>query len=57
MNQSQAKETVEFIKSLYPRENPVPLHAPRFLGKEKEYLAECIDTTFVSYVGRLIRAT
>lgn len=54
MNQSQAKETVEFIKSLYPRENPVPLHAPRFLGKEKEYLAECIDTTFVSYVGRFV---
>jgi perosamine synthetase len=45
---------VEFIRSLYPNETPVPLHAPRFLGNEKAYLAECIDTTFVSYVGKFV---
>ena len=31
-------------------ENPVPLHAPRFLGNEKRYLSECVDSTFVSFV-------
>lgn len=47
-------EIVKFIKLLYPNQNPVPLHAPVFLGKEKEYLSECIDTTFVSYVGKFV---
>jgi len=45
---------VRFIKSLYPNYNPVPLHAPVFLGKEKEYLVDCIDSTFVSYVGKYV---
>ena len=45
---------VEFIKSLYPDQDPVPLHAPMFLGKEKEYLNDCIDSTFVSYVGKYV---
>jgi perosamine synthetase len=44
----------EFIKSLYPTENPVPLHAPRFSGNEKKYLIDCIDTTYVSYVGQYV---
>jgi perosamine synthetase len=42
---------LDFIRSLYPGERPVPLHAPRFLGNEKRYLADCVDTTIVSYVG------
>ncbi|GAB1431766.1 LegC family aminotransferase [Spirochaetota bacterium] len=45
-----------FIKSLYPDMNPVLLHCPQFLGKEKEYLNECIDTKYVSYVGRFVVA-
>jgi len=45
---------LEFIRSLYPSENPIPLHAPRFFGNEKKYLSECIDTTYVSYVGRFV---
>lgn len=45
---------IEFIKSLYPRENPVPLHAPRFFGNEKKYLLDCIDSTFVSSVGEYV---
>ena len=47
-------DVVEFIRSLYPRQRPVPLHAPIFLGKEKEYLSDCIDSTFVSYVGKYV---
>jgi perosamine synthetase len=48
------EETLQFIRSLYPKENPVPLHAPRFLGNEKKYLTECIDSTYVSYVGKFV---
>jgi perosamine synthetase len=44
----------EFVKSLYPDDNPVPLHAPRFLGNEKKYLADCIDSTYVSYIGEYV---
>jgi len=45
---------IEFIKELYPNENPVPLHAPRFSGNEKKYLIDCIDTTYVSYIGQYV---
>ncbi len=47
-------DIIEFIKSLYPNQKPVPLHAPVFIGKEKEYLLNCIDSTFVSYVGEYV---
>lgn len=49
------KEVIEFIKSLYPeyKEN-VFLHSPIFLGNEKKYLNDCIDTTFVSSVGQYV---
>ena len=48
------KSVVAFIKTLYPNEDPVPLHAPRFIGNEKKYINECIDTTYVSYVGKFV---
>ena len=48
------EKIVDFIKSLYPAENPVLLHAPRFSGNEKKYLIDCIDTTYVSYVGQYV---
>lgn len=47
-------EIIRFIKSIYKDEDFIPLHAPVFSGKEKEYLSECIDTTFVSYVGEFV---
>ena len=48
------REICEFIKELYPNKKPVMLHSPVFLGNEKKYLEECIDTTFVSYVGKYV---
>jgi len=48
------KETIDFIKKLYPKESFVPLHVPRFIGNEKKYLNECIDSTYVSYVGNFV---
>ena len=48
------KETVNFIKELYHTEDFIPLHAPVFFGNEKKYLEECIDSTFVSSVGKFV---
>lgn len=48
------KSVVDFIHGLYPKEDVVPLHAPCFLGNEKKYLNECIDSTYVSSVGKFV---
>lgn len=45
---------IKFIKTLYNSENFIPLHEPKFWGNEKEYLAECINSTFVSTVGKYV---
>ena len=50
------KEIVDFIKSLYPGRNVIPLHEPCFRGNEKKYMEECIDSTFVSSVGKFVDA-
>ena len=54
MSQNSFARIIEFIKALYPAENPVLLHEPRFFGNEKKYLIDCIDTTYVSYVGEYV---
>lgn len=46
-------EIVNFIKNLYGAQN-VPLSVPKFIGNEKKYLEECINTTFVSSVGQFV---
>ena len=48
------KSVVDFIHKLYGTDELVPLHAPCFIGNEKKYLNECIDTTFVSNVGQFV---
>ena len=45
---------IKFIQSLYQTNNSIPLHEPKFIGNEKRYLSECIDSTFVSSVGRFV---
>ncbi len=48
------QEIVKFIQDLYPTKEFVVLHEPVFLGNEKKYLNECIDSTFVSSVGKFV---
>ncbi|HBM15416.1 MAG TPA: LegC family aminotransferase [Lentisphaeria bacterium] len=48
------KNITDFIKEIYSNRLPVPLHEPCFKGNEKKYLQECIDSTFVSYVGPFV---
>jgi len=51
------KEIVSFIRDLYQKPTGfIPLHAPIFNGNEKKYLEECIDSTFVSSVGKFVDA-
>ncbi|MDA9161823.1 LegC family aminotransferase [Crocinitomicaceae bacterium] len=48
----KAKEIISFIKSSFPhRKELIPVHEPFFGGNEKQYLIDCIDSTFVSSVG------
>lgn len=47
-------QVITFIKSVYETDNFVPLSVPKFIGNEKKYLEECIDTTFVSSVGKFV---
>ena len=48
------RETIDFIHELYGTNDFVPLSVPKFIGNEKKYLNECIDTTFVSSVGKFV---
>jgi len=44
-----------FVRELYESQKKlVPLHAPVFKGKEKEYVLESIDSTFVSSAGKYV---
>lgn len=47
-------EIVKFIREVYITDSFIPLHEPRFIGNEKKYLDECIDSTFVSSVGKFV---
>ena len=44
-----------FIRSTFHEPTDfIPLHDPRFIGNEKKYLNECIDSNFVSSVGEFV---
>ncbi|MDP2559846.1 LegC family aminotransferase [Psychrobium sp. 1_MG-2023] len=45
---------ISFIQGLYQTNQPIPLHAPIFNGNEQKYVAETIESTFVSSVGRYV---
>jgi perosamine synthetase len=48
-------QLIHFIRDLYAQPTGViPLHAPRFEGKEREYVLDAIDSTYVSSVGRYV---
>ena len=47
-------QIISFIKNIYGTDSFVPLSVPKFVGNEKKYLEECIDTTFVSSVGKFV---
>ena len=48
------QKIIEFIQNIYTTTDFIPLHEPRFMGNEKKYLNDCIDSTFVSSVGKYV---
>lgn len=48
------KKVVDFIHDLYKTTDFIPLHVPRFIGNEKKYVSDAIDSTFVSSVGAYV---
>lgn len=48
-------QVIDFIRQTFQQPKGfIPLHAPCFIGNEKKYLNECIDSTFVSSVGKFV---
>lgn len=48
------EDIVNVVREVYATQDFIPLHVPVFIGNEKEYLNECIDSTFVSSVGAYV---
>ncbi len=48
------QDIVDFIRNLYQTTEFIPLHEPKFVGNEKAYVLDCIDSTFVSSVGKFV---
>jgi aminotransferase in exopolysaccharide biosynthesis len=42
---------IDFIKNQFPSKDFIPLHEPRFRGREKEYVLDTINSSYVSSVG------
>ena len=45
---------IDFVREIYSKKKFIPLHEPKFIGNEKKYLNQCIDTTFVSSAGKFV---
>lgn len=55
MKNGKFAEIVRFIRKIYNKPKGfIALHEPRFAGNEKQYINECIDSTFVSSVGKFV---
>ena len=54
MGRCDMQNIVDFIQELYQTKEFIPLHEPRFVGNEKKYVNDCIDSTFVSSVGKYV---
>jgi len=47
-------DVINFVRIMFGKEEIIPLHAPLFIGNEKQYLNECIDSTYVSSAGKFV---
>lgn len=47
-------QIVKFIRSRFPENTIIPLHKPLFQGREKEYVIDAINSTFISSIGRYV---
>jgi aminotransferase in exopolysaccharide biosynthesis len=54
VNSNKFQHIVDFVKNAYPNKDFISLHEPVFIGNEKEYVIDAIDSTFVSSVGAYV---
>lgn len=54
MNILSNHSIIEFIKNKFNNQEFVPLHSPLFVGNEKKYINDSIDSTYVSSVGAYV---
>lgn len=47
-------KSIDFIKEIFGNQKFTPLAVPAFVGNEKRYLEECIDSSFVSSIGKFV---
>ena len=47
-------QLIQFVRDYFKTLEFIPLHAPVFPGREKEYVADTIESTFVSSVGAYV---
>ncbi len=46
---------ISFVRALYQKvDGFIPLHEPRFIGNERKYVLDAIDSTYVSSVGAYV---
>ena len=45
---------INFIQDTYKTKDFISLHEPTFIGNEKKYLNDCIDSAFVSSIGKFV---
>jgi perosamine synthetase len=59
MNMNEApkfQKLLNLIKKINGNQNLIPLHSPLFIGNEKKYLIDAINSTYVSSVGPLVQS-
>lgn len=54
MSEAFFRRTVDFVRNVFGGEGTIPLHAPRFSGNERAYVADTIESTMVSSVGAYV---
>ena len=54
MNEILGAKITSAVRRACKSEKPLSLCEPYFIGNEKQYLINCIDTNFVSYVGEYV---
>jgi len=55
MDSKVYQKVVDFTRELYHTpEKPIYLHEPLFIGRDREYVLDAIDSTFVSSIGKYV---
>jgi perosamine synthetase len=48
------KETINLFQDIFDSKDFIPLHAPVFIGNERKYVMDTLDSNFVSSVGAYV---